>query len=67
MKFKIKIRVNPFDEWKTYKVFKDKKRAEQSLKMLRKHTYNLDKGTNYTKYKLVEVIQNGKNNRRTIK
>jgi len=48
----IQIRVNPHDEWKDYKKFKRKDRAEQSLSTLRKHVSNIFKDSEYCKYRL---------------
>ena len=57
MKHIIEQKVNPFDEWKKYKVFKDLKRAEQSLETLNKHKFTLYKNTDYEQYRLVSVNQ----------
>jgi hypothetical protein len=53
MKYIIEQKVNPFDEWKKFKVFKDLKKAEQSLDTLIKHRFSLFKNTEYEQYRLV--------------
>lgn len=54
-KFIIEIRVNPFDEFKKYKQFKDLKRATQSFEMLKKHIDNLAKNSEYMIYRLYDI------------
>ena len=54
-KFIIEQKVNPFDDWKRYKQFNNKKRAFQSLKMLKKHVDNISKLGDYYKYRLYDT------------
>ena len=51
-RFVIEKRVNPNDEWLPYKKFFKEDKAIQSLDMLKKHTNNLFKNTDYENYRL---------------
>ncbi len=54
--FIIQRRVNPKDEWKSYKKFDDNQKAWQSFRMLEKHRYSLHKGSNYNVYRMYDVV-----------
>jgi len=56
MEYRILRRVNPFDEYKLYKIFRGKKakeRVEQSLKDLYKNRMNMFKDSDYYTYKII--------------
>lgn len=54
--FIVEIKINPFDKWVKFKGFNDLNIANQSFEMLKKHTYNLYKGTGYENYRLHNKI-----------
>ena len=57
-RFVVEQKVNPTDDWKSYKKFDELGKAKQSCTMLNKHRCNLLKDSDYDKYRILDVVYN---------